>query len=216
MDLPFLYRFGISIKNVHALLFDRGLNYVRGPQGDDAFEIMGHVYKRAVELQCSLAEAATLEYSTSMQTTTSATSEVTTRVYFFDRNYDVLKRKDRMISTDQVKYMQEQIRNECLEGRISVIVVSPNKLSPQAKKEYLQAELFLFDDLLFNLPKHEYYIPHRQVTKEHVYSVLGSKLQLSDLPVLPKSDPVARWFGWPSETLVFVDNPCMPTFRIVQ
>jgi len=159
---------------------------------------MGLLYKKAAN--CSLAEAAKVVY-------VRGTEQLT--LWTLDRNYDPVRLRDRMISTDQIKSIQDQAR-----GPGHHVVLSPNKLSPQAKKE-LVLELFLFDELMIELPKHELVMKHTVVSEAEVKSYLGPSLHVKDLPVLPTSDPVARWFGFKAGTLLQIENPVMPSWRIV-
>ena len=118
-----------------------------------------------------------------------------------------------MTSTDQIKAVQEAIRDA---PEASHIVLVPMKLSPQAKKEVLNAEVFLFDDLLINLSAHEWVLPHKRVTIEDARAVLGAALNPEDLPVLPRSDPVAKWWAFPEGSIIRIDNPTMISYRIVK
>jgi hypothetical protein len=63
-----------------------------------------------------------------------------------------------MISTDQIKALKETIKNHHLKLQDQVIIVSPNKWSPQAKKEPFEFEnitVFFFDQLWIRIPEHE-------------------------------------------------------------
>jgi DNA-directed RNA polymerase subunit H (RpoH/RPB5) len=202
MDLQFLKRFGRAIVNVRRMLRDRG--FLVDCTEDDELAVMGALYKNAVARKISLTEAFVTEYAND--------SGNRVCVWAFDRNYDAVKCKDRMVSTDQVKTMNDSIRSR---DNVEHVVLSPNKLSPQAKKEACDASVFLFDDLLIDLPRHELVPKHSVVTEAYVKKVLGEALRIQDLPVLPTSDAVARWYGFRVGSIVFVDNPMMPTFRIV-
>jgi DNA-directed RNA polymerase subunit H (RpoH/RPB5) len=171
---------------------------------DEELAVIGELYASAVSRKVSLTDAFVCEYA--------HPNGSSVCLWAFDRNFDVLKNKERMISTDQVKTLNDAIRDR---GIVANIVLCPNKLSPQAKKETCDAELFLFDDLLIDLPRHELVPRHVVVSEDYVKKVLGSALRLQDLPVLPRTDPIARWYAFPEGAIVFVNNPMMPTFRIV-
>lgn len=204
MDEIFLYRFGLALKNLGHLLRDR---QYETPQNyfysSNEYEIVGLVYAAAKESHISLAEV--------IRCTLTNTSGHKISIWAFDRNYDQVKGRDRMISTEQVKYLGDKIRT--IES--DHLVLSPIKLSPQAKKEISSnVELFLFEDLLINIPKHNLVFKHLKVTQEEMESVLGP-IKASDLPIIPINDPMTKWHVWPKGTIIFIDNPVMKSFRIV-
>lgn len=236
------------------MLQDRGYE-VLDPIATDALEHVAMLYARARQNESSLAEACLTTFKHKIKPNTFLTLSC------FDRNYDQAKGKDRMISTDQVKYMQEKqnpiwtadtiaqhMRTTCsptssptstsssssasavnnhdnfngpngngiARPKHTRLFLSPNKLSPQSKKELCNSiELFLFDDLLIWLTRHNLYSPHIPVSLTQVRQYLGSKLDPNDLPKLPVHDVIAKWFQFEVGTIVFVDIPTMPTWRIV-
>ena len=194
-----MYRFGTAVLNCRRMLLDRGYTVDLGP--NEAFATAAEIYKRSTRDKASLGEACRTTYEG---------PDGSISVWCLDRNYDISKNKERMISTDQIKAL-----SELLDPQSKHIVLSPNKLSPQAKREALCAELFLFDDLMIDLPRHELVVPHRPVAHEVAKHYLGPSLLPSDLPRLPMSDPVARWYAFPVGQIVFIDNPSIPSFRIV-
>jgi len=204
-----MYRFGLAYKNALCMLSDRGFRIDSELRLKNPYEIFQRIYETSMDLKCSLGDAAHL-----VVTHTKDPSR-TLHFWCLDRNFDILKQKERMISTDQIKYLQDLIEN--LKGSFEHLLVSPNKLSPQAKKE-LQGniQLFLFDDLLIRLPKHELAIEHIPVTEDYLKSILGHTIQKTDLPILPVEDPMVKWYAWPKGTILFLKNPVMPSFRIVQ
>ena len=219
MDQSYLYRFGLSINNLGHLLQDRGYNVTtvdatnatsaatNAATGsiftDDPFKTMGRIYAIAKSKQCSLGEA--------VRSTFLHSSRPTLSIWCLDRNYDSVRQRDRMISTEQVKYLCDVMNSENTN-----IVLSPNKLSPQARKEMPKhAELFLFEDLFIDLPRHVLCVEHQVITLEKLRSVLGETMQSSDLPVLLPTDPMVRWYGWAAGTIVFLKNPVMNSFRCV-
>lgn len=206
MDIDFLWRFGRALQNCYKLIRDRGFDV---HDSSDPFEIVGQLYSKSIQHKTSLAENCKCTFTS---------DKTKLNLVCFDRNYDTLKTKSRMISTDQVKAMQETIL-KMPRGR--VICLAPNKLSPQAKKEKLldhdgqPVDIFLFDELMIDLPRHELVCNHRPVDADYVKKLLGLTLVVSDLPQLPRTDPIAKWFGFPAGTIVQIDNPVMPSWRIV-
>ena len=203
MDTAFLYRLGRANINIVNMLRDRG--YIIENAFTDPYELAGHYYVKASNEKTSLAEAAKRVYRHKDGHYTS--------VWCLDRNYDIAKCRERMVSTDQIKAVNDLIES-CDDAQCHIIL-SPNKLSPQAKKEALQGELFLFDDLMVDLPRHELVVPHTIVTEEAVKKVLGQTLRVDDLPRLSITDPIARWYGFKRGSIVYIDNPSIKTFRIV-
>ena len=207
-----MYGLGLALQNASKMLTDRGYRAVSGllaqPEAQppaEPYDLSGAVYASSRAADCSLGEAVRSTFRDALGHTL--------MLWCFDRNYDTAKGRDRMISTDQVKALQELFF--AVETSVEHLVLSPTKLSPQAKKERLDAELFLFDELLIDIPRHELVVPHKVVSEADVKSVLGTALKTSDLPVMLRSDAMARWYNWPIGTLVFIDNPEVPSYRIV-
>lgn len=223
----YIYAFGLALKNVRKMMRDRGFVpdsgiLARVPEDAGPYDLFAAAYSAATATGAalSLGEAARSRFRREGCSTDGGTDAT---VWCFDRNYDAVKCRDRMISTDQVKALQERIAAEGSEGpdgapeggSVCHVVLSPTKLSPQAKKETLDAQLFLFDDLLIDIPRHEQVVAHRVVSEAAVKSALGAALNVQDLPVMLRSDAVARWYNWPIGTLVHVDNPEVSSYRIV-
>jgi DNA-directed RNA polymerase subunit H (RpoH/RPB5) len=202
MDTIFLYRFGRALINCMYMIRDRG--YIVNEICTDPYELAGQLYAKATAQKLSLAEAARAIFKHA--------DGHTIAVWCLDRNYDISKSRERMISTDQMKAINELIDGHEADKHI---VLSPNKLSPQAKKEYIRGDLFLFDELMVDLPRHELVVSHSLVSIEAVKNVLGQSLNVQDLPILPMSDPVARWYAFPKGSVVYVNNPSIKTFRVV-
>jgi DNA-directed RNA polymerase subunit H (RpoH/RPB5) len=226
MDIDFIWRFGKSLQNAYILLQDRGyaVTGVTEAGCDKPFEIIGSLYTQSILNKKSLAENCRQTFYRKDHKG-SILESITLLV--FDRNVDLIKNKSRMISTDQVKAMQDTINSiNAAEGNgtfgtAAVLVIAPNKLSPQAKKEKLvgpngePVDIFIFDDLLIDLPRHEMVNKHTLISLEKLQTILGATLNPSDLPQLPTSDPISRWYAFSKGQIVHVENPVMPTFRIV-
>lgn len=208
MDLTFLNRLGLVFKNLTCLLKDR--NYDTSEMdalvGQCGLETAGRIYVHSKRLGCSLAEATRF-------TVASKKTYKGIKIWILDRNFDFLKQKERMTSTDQIKSVISEIEADDFNGHI---IVCPTKCSPQAKKELpLNSEYFIFDELLIDLPRHVLVSKHTPVSLDAAKSFLGENLIPEDLPRIPRSDPIAKWYDWPQNTLLFIDNPVLPKFRIV-
>ena len=208
MDIQFLHKLGLVVSNIRNLLLDRGYDVteLNSVVSSDTLETAGLLYQRSKTLDCSLAEAARFQVK-------KLATQQRARIWLLDRNYDVSKLKERMTSTDQIKSIYDAIASD---PDTVHIVVTPTKCSPQAKKELpVNAEIFIFDELLIDLPRHVQVSRHSQVTEQDLQRYLGKSFQKGDLPLLPTSDPMARWYAWPKGSIIFIDNPVMPKFRIV-
>jgi len=217
MDHQFLYRLGVCTINLGKLLRDRqyDTSSISFFKFDDPLRTSAELYTIAKNTNCSLGEAVrqTVYASGNAAGTKDANKSAPkmASIWCLDRNYDVLRQRDRMISTEQIKYLCDVMDLSTVN-----IVMSPNKLSPQARKEFpREAELFHFDDLLIDLPRHVLCIEHKVVSLDDARSVLGATLVASDLPALLQSDPMAKWNAWPKGTILFLKNPVMNSFRVV-
>ena len=203
MDIAFLHRLGLAYKNALYMIRDRGYDVNSIMLDMEPLEIAGHFYASAISKSKSLSHVMRASFR-------SSTSELT--LWILDRNYDSVKFRDKMISTDQIKSISEQILQDDAE---CAIVLSPFKLSPQAKKEYLKAEVFLFDDLLIRLPEHDLVVKHQEISLQSAQAVLGQSFDPAHLPVLPTNDPISRWYNFKKGSIIYIQNPIMPTFRVV-
>ena len=208
MDTNFLYKHGLVLKNIKRMLADRcyASAELDALVCEDELETMGRVYTKAKAKNQSLAETAST-------CAVHAKKQQSIYVWILDRNYDPLKLKERMTSTDQIKQTLEKI-NKLSEHEH--ILVSPIKCSPQAKKELNEKIVFFFfDELLIDLPRHCMSSKHTPISFEETKQYLGNKIKKYDLPRLLKSDPFVRWYNWPEGTIIFINNPIMSKFRIV-
>ena len=205
MDTAYMYGLGLAMRNARRMLRDR--NFIVPDADAEPYAIASDLYAMATKTGCSIGEAARRSCKHRED------PERSIGLWCLDRNVDHTKSRDRMISTDQIKALMDLIEAD---GNTEHIVISPNKLSPQAKREVVDGiQIFLFEDLFIDLPRHELVPKHVPVALEKARHVLGSSLLDSDLPLLPTTDPIARWYRWAPGTIVFVDNPTMPSFRYV-
>jgi DNA-directed RNA polymerase subunit H (RpoH/RPB5) len=206
MDISFLHRLGTAYKNVITLIGDRGYDISNVVQFDDPLEWSGWLYNKAKAQKCSLGEAMKQSFKGKRGTLT---------LCCIDKNYDIAKAKERMVSMDQIKSFRDMIESHSTPDHRWILLV-PFKLSPQAKKETIDAQIYMFDELLINIPKHDLVVPHIVVSEENVKKILGQTLNISDLPILPTDDPVSKWYDFQAGQIVFIKNPTMPSFRIVK
>jgi DNA-directed RNA polymerase subunit H (RpoH/RPB5) len=246
MDLSFLRAFETAIRNAVALLRDRGYDVdllTAGPEGHHGPEgpkgpkgpegpvpLVGTLVEHAKKHGKSMAECLGLLFQQchgggpgGPRTSWPAVPifrgphRASLALWALDRNWDIPKARDRMISTDQIKALG--VAMKAYSADVIHMVLCPAKLSFQARKEAgaLRAhEFWLFDDLLIDLPRHELVLPHKVISEEALKAYLGPTIRAEDLPVLPKDDPMARWLGLAVGTIVFLDRPDMPSFRVVK
>lgn len=208
MDLIFLNRFGLVYKNFTSLLKDRNYDTreMEALIGQSGTETAGNIYTKSILQNCSLAEATRF-------TVSSSSNKKGIKIWMLDRNFDFMKQRERMTSTDQVKNVFKEIESDLFNAHI---IVCPVKCSPQAKKELpMNSEYFIFDELLIDLPRHVLVSKHTPISLESAKTYLGINLRAEDLPSIPQSDPIAKWYGWPQNTILFIDNPVLPKFRLV-
>lgn len=202
MDITFARTFGVVFQNVMAMARDRG--YEVPNLHPDPLAVMAGLYVKSKASGMSMAH----EASCCLQHTSDASRSL--GIWFLDRNYDTAKGRERMVSTDQIKAMHPLLAASAASEHV---IISPNKLSPQAKRENIQ--VMAFDDLLIDLPRHCLALPHKVVSLQQMRSVLGAAVDPSQLPWLPKNDPMARWLGLQPGQVVFIDRPDLPSFRVV-
>lgn len=106
------------------------------------------------------------------------------------------------------------------------IIVSKDNATPIAKKiiedsPYLNMELFNVDELQYNITKH-YLVPHHEVafkkgSKELQFFKKKYNNMTDNLPVILKTDPVARFYAFQKGDIIKVTRPNgMITYRIVK
>lgn len=203
MDDSFLYYMGLIKLNTLKMINDRGYSITQAERLSwSPMQIMANLYNIAQEKNCSLAEAASENFHK---------DEYIVNIIFLDRNYDFVKQKDKMISTDQIKEVLDKYSN------VHLIVILPFKLSPQAKKETLKstAEIFTYEDLVFDIPRHRLYMRHEVVSLQEFQECSGFCQRPQDLPRLLSSDAVGRWFGFHVGSIIKIHRPEGYVFRYV-
>lgn len=205
MDDSFLHYMGLIKLNTLKMIQDRGFLV---PQQErltwSPMQIMANLYHTCQQMSCSLAQAASEVFQK---------DQLQMHIIFLDRNYDFSKQKDKMISTDQIKEVLDKYNTI----QDSLIVILPFKLSPQAKKETLKstAEIFTFEDLVYDIPRHKLYMLHEIVSLQEFQECTGFRQRPQDLPRLLPTDAVGRWFGFRIGSIVKIHRPEGYVFRYV-
>lgn len=194
MDEAFLYTLGLVKATTLSMMKSRGYE-TRAAKSP--YEEMLDIYTTATTTKCSLAKAATQTYK--------GRGLPSLTVVFVDRNVDPMKRKDKMVSTEQVKGV-------LLDHPGPKVLVVPFKLSPQAKKEIQPygIQVFTFDNLVIDIVNHCLYVPHEKLKEDSD--------EYNDAEYLPKisvSDPVVRWFNFPVGSVLRINRSDCPVYRVV-
>lgn len=91
---------------------------------------------------------------------------------------------------------------------MAVLIIVPEKPTPQISKElqndeYKGYEVFLTKSLLFNITKHILVPKHVLATDKEIEELLEQyKVTKSQLPRLPPTDPVAKYYGFKNGDIV--------------
>jgi DNA-directed RNA polymerase subunit H (RpoH/RPB5) len=135
-----------------------------------------------------------------------------------DVNYDESKRKEKMISSEQTKAAVTKWKQE-FASCSQCVLISPTRLSPDAKREIIVDNLSLLsqDFLLVPVGRHKMVPKHTALKHAEAQEFLmHRKILLNQLPHLKKSDPVSSYYGFTVGTIVKIDRPGnIPYFRVV-
>ena len=212
LTLEYLKKLG-RVKNVSTIMMkDRG--YVLPEQEMSLnqmsdIEIGAYYLNIAKKAKCSLGYALSCTY---------ARENELTLVLFLDNNYDENKKKDKMVSTDQAKTaikLWKDFFSECS----TCILISPGKLSPDAKKEINVPNLYLIthDFLILPVGRHALVPKHEALSKEDLEMFTKHrKIDKNQLPQLKTTDPISIYYGFNPGTVVKITRPgCWTIFRVV-
>lgn len=189
--------------------------------GDDASDLsVGAWYMSAATASaCSLGHAMSTVYASKAVHGHEASSSACLML-FVDPNFDESKKREKMVSTDQVKAAIALWRadfGDCPR----CILVSPSRLSPDAKKEVAaeRASLTLLthDFLTFPVGRHVLTPPHYALSEAEASTFLRArKLNREQLPQLKAADAVSMYYGYSPGTVVRITRPGGWTvFRVV-
>jgi len=140
-----------------------------------------------------------------------------TLVLFLDNNYDEGKKREKMVSTDQAKAAIKLWKSSFAECS-TCILVSPGKLSPDAKKEANIANLHLIthEFLLIPVGRHALVPKHENMSEQDAAVFLKHrKLERFQLPQLKSTDPLSVYYGYEPGTIVKIQRQGWTVFRVV-
>jgi DNA-directed RNA polymerase I, II, and III subunit RPABC1 len=206
-------RIGRIKKNVCIMLQDRGYNIQ-----DEDLECLE---KSDMSVGASILANARIQQKSIGQILTSTFAGKDKKkilLLFIDVNYDEAKRKEKMISSEQTKAAVIKWKQEFSDCD-QCVLVSPTRLSPDAKREIIMDNLSLIsqDFLLVPVGRHKMVPKHTALTSaESQEFLMHRKILLNQLPHLKKSDPISAYYGFSVGTIVKIDRPGnIPYFRVV-
>ena len=101
----------------------------------------------------------------------------------------------------------------------SYILIIPDKLSFDANLEiqkYKNVEIFTYDFFLFSLPRHEYVPKHILLSENEKVKFLKKRnLCIEQLPLIRKSDPIIKYYGWQKGNIVQIQRPGWIVYRAI-
>lgn len=136
-------------------------------------------------------------------------------VMFIDLNYDESKKREKMVSCDQVK---AAIHDWNIANTDYLILIVSAKLSPDAKKEAALpcVSIMTHDFLTFPVARHCMVPKHTKLTSAFKKEFLEArKLESKQLPILRVTDPVALYYGYEVDDVIRVERPGWEVYRVV-
>ena len=138
-------------------------------------------------------------------------------VVFVDRIYDNSKNKETMISSALLRDIDQEYSVKC--PGCTILVVVPNKLTPDAKKtvlSYKKMQIINCESLFIPVGRHRHVPKHvRLSASESVEFEESRSISRDKLPVLLLSDPVSLYYGYEVGDIIRVDRPSGPFYRTV-
>jgi hypothetical protein len=136
-------------------------------------------------------------------------------VMFVDLNYDEAKKREKMVSCDQVKAAIHEWKSI---GTDYLILIVSAKLSPDAKKEAAlpRVSIMTHEFLTFPVARHCMVPKHTKLTDNHKSEFLEArKLESKQLPILRLTDPVAAYYGYEVDDVIRIQRPGWEVYRVV-
>lgn len=136
-------------------------------------------------------------------------------VMFVDLNYDEAKKREKMVSCDQVKAAIQEWKAAATDYLILIVSA---KLSPDAKKEAAlpRVSIMTHEFLTFPVARHCMVPKHTKLSQEHKSEFLEArKLESKQLPILRLTDPVAAYYGYEVDDVIRVQRPGWEVYRVV-
>lgn len=138
-----------------------------------------------------------------------------TFVMFVDLNYDEAKKREKMVSCDQVKAALHEWKSAATDYLILIVSA---KLSPDAKKEAAlpRVSIMTHEFLTFPVARHCMVPKHTKLSHDHKCEFLEArKLESKQLPILRLTDPVAAYYGYEVDDVIRIQRPGWEVYRVV-
>ena len=171
-------------------------------------EVGSRYLKIAKDNNCSMGLALSSSYKR---------SQTILLVLFMDNNYDEGKKREKMVSSDQVKSgigLWKTNFSEC----DKCIFICPGKLSPDAKKEVSIPNLtvLLHEFLYFPIGRHVMVPPHKALSESEKKEFEEKrKICAAQLPELKSNDPVSLYYGFELGSIIRVSRPGWEVHRVI-
>jgi len=136
-------------------------------------------------------------------------------VMFIDLNYDESKKREKMVSCDQIK---AAIHDWNIANTDYLILIVSAKLSPDAKKEAALpcVSIMTHDFLTFPVARHCMVPKHTKLTPAFKKEFLEArKLESKQLPILRVTDPISLYYGYEVDDVIRVERPGWEVYRVV-
>ena len=211
MTLEYIAKLG-RVKHVSCMMMsDRGYEL---PEQEVALSEKSDLEIGAFYLDIATKAKCSLGYSMSC---TYAKDGDSVLLLFLDNNYDDVKKREKMVSTDQAK-AAIKLWKDFFGDATSCILVCPGKLSPDAKKEVNMPNLHLLthEFLIIPIGRHVLVPKHEALSEKDAAIFLKSrKLDKNQLPQLKTTDPVSLYFGFTQGMIVKIQRKAWTVFRVV-
>jgi DNA-directed RNA polymerase subunit H (RpoH/RPB5) len=206
LSLEYLSKIG-RVKRVSCMMMqDRGAQPDRDLLDMSDLQVASKFLTTAIKDKKSLASALSAKYTIDTKSFF---------VMFVDLNYDEAKKREKMVSCDQVKASIHEWKSV---GTDYLILIVSAKLSPDAKKEAAlpRVSIMTHDFLTFPVARHCMVPKHTKLSEEHKAEFLHArKLESKQLPILRLSDPVAVYYGYEVDDVIRIQRPGWEVYRVV-
>jgi DNA-directed RNA polymerase subunit H (RpoH/RPB5) len=217
---PYLTRLGAAKRGALCMMQDRGYVLSEAEQQaitQEPLRIAFDALQVAEDKGCSLGQALSVLYPAPPQSSrrSSGSDLRAAWLVFIDRHIDEKKGREVMVSSAQVR--------KCMEDcppHTRLILVLPNKLSPDARKTVAahaeRVQALLCESLFIPLGRHVHVPPHARLTEAEAAEFEAARsLQRYQLPVLLLKDPVSQYYGYAEGDIVRIQRPSGAFYRTV-
>jgi DNA-directed RNA polymerase subunit H (RpoH/RPB5) len=118
-------------------------------------------------------------------------------------NFNIPKKDAKLLSNEILKHIVVNI-----EPKTKGIVIFPENLLESIGTEFLSERITIFSeiDLHFNPTKNILVPKHVKATEDDMKMLQYKKIANQDLPVILKSDPICKWYGFEEGDIVRVER----------